>query len=144
MTPGPPPKAPQARRRRNTPAGGEWIDLYPLEEPVLPELPGGEWDEDVRELWEAWRKDPATSRYTPADTAFALDTARIYQSLKPLNASAATMLQRRADALGLTPKGKRNLRWRVVEHNADATRPRAPRARKRRHLIAVDPPKAAS
>jgi hypothetical protein len=42
MTPGPPPKDARARRRRNVPAAGEWVDLYPLDEPVLPALP--EWD----------------------------------------------------------------------------------------------------
>jgi len=33
--PGVAPKLPEQRRRRNTPERGEWVDLEPLEEPVL-------------------------------------------------------------------------------------------------------------
>jgi hypothetical protein len=67
MSPGPPPKDAQARRRRNRPAPGEWVDLFPLEAPVLPELPEGDWSDDTRKTWEAWRSDPVTAQYTAAD-----------------------------------------------------------------------------
>ena len=69
MTPGPAPKDRASRRRRNTPAAGEWVDLKPLETPVLPELEG-DFSPEVRELWEIWRRDPVTSQYSPADVGF--------------------------------------------------------------------------
>jgi hypothetical protein len=76
--PGPPPKHSQARRRRNAPAGGEWVDLVPLAEPVLRELPArsgeGDWTPEARATWESWRQDPVTTQWTPADTNFALQT----------------------------------------------------------------------
>lgn len=116
---GPAPKDPGARRRRNEPARGEWVDLEPLAEPVLPELPpleGEEWPENTRSTWEAWRRDPVSAQWTPADVAFALDTILLHAGMTPSNASEVRL---RMDALGLTPKGKRDLRWRVVAAEAE-------------------------
>ncbi len=85
------------------------MDLEPLKKPVLPPLPGGAWDDEVRDLWNAWRKDPVTSQYSEADVAFALETIRSRQR-RPNDLSEFRL---RCDILGLTPKGKRDLRWRV-------------------------------
>jgi hypothetical protein len=76
VTPGPAPKDKAARRRRNVPAGGEWVDLPELERPVLPPLPDREpdWSEHSRSMWESWREDRATSQYTPADAVSALSS----------------------------------------------------------------------
>ena len=119
MTPGPPPKGPEHRRRRNVPAGGEWVDLHPLDEPVLQPLPRrekGAWSARARETWETWRGDPATAQWTAADTHYALATLRLIDlnELEP-RTSLASEIRLRLDGLGLTPKGKRNLRWRIAE-----------------------------
>src|SRR5690554_6445262 len=100
---GPAPKP--NRRRRNEPARGDWVDLEPLDRPVLPPLPrGGKWTAEARAAWKAWREDPVTSQYTPADIAYALDAIRLYNKMTPKTASEVRL---RMDALGLTPKGKR-------------------------------------
>lgn len=105
-------RAPQEnRRRRNVPARGEWVDLDPLEQSVLPELPEGEWRPETVAMWEAWRMDPVSAEWSPADVAFALDTIRLHNVM--LNASGANEVRLRMDSLGLTPKGKRDLRWRI-------------------------------
>jgi hypothetical protein len=53
---GPAPKPASQRRRRNTPAGGEWADLPPtVEQPILPALPRGTWSARTRQMWDAWR-----------------------------------------------------------------------------------------
>lgn len=102
------------RRRRNVPMRGEWVDLEPLEAPVLPELPEGEWRPDwtpeTVELWEAWRADPVTAQWSPSDVAFAVETIML-RNEKGL--AAANEVRLRMDSLGLTPKGKRDLRWRL-------------------------------
>jgi hypothetical protein len=74
---GPAPKPAHLRRRRNAPAGGDWVDLLELEAPVLPALPEGDWSEYSIAMWDAWRADRATSQYTPADIGYALETIRI-------------------------------------------------------------------
>ena len=112
---GPAPKAPEQRRNHKEPTRGEWVDLAPLAKPVLPALPKrrkgeGPWPAATRAVWAAWRRDPVTSQYSEADIAYALDTIRLHAVMKPTTAGEVRL---RMDALGLTPKGKRDLRWRI-------------------------------
>jgi hypothetical protein len=131
MSPGPTPKDRSARRRRNAPAGGEWVDLYPLAEPVLEELDDAdEWSARARGTWEAWRQDPATTQWSPAHIAYAAATLVLIElDEREPTTSLAAEIRLRLDGLGLTPKGRRNLRWRigpaeVVEHPASPRRRR--------------------
>ena len=130
---GPAPKAQGERRRRNAPARGEWVDLEPLTEPVLPELPAladDDWAPNTRAVWEAWRNDPVTVLWTPADVAFAMDTIVLHNVMTP---STASEVRLRMDALGLTPKGKRDLRWRPSsEAQAPAQVTKLPQTRRLR------------
>lgn len=110
---GPAPKDAQERRHRHKPARGDWIDLDPLEAVVLPDLPElfeESWRADTAATWKAWQEDPVTAMYGPADIAYALDTIRLHQAMTP---STANEVRLRMDALGLTPKGKKDLRWRL-------------------------------
>lgn len=123
---GPAPK--ETRRRRNVPARGEWVDLAPLEAPVLQELPeplfaDEVWRPETVAMWESWRQDPVTALWSPADVAFALDTIRLHNEM---TASSASELRLRMGALGLTPAGKRDLRWRIAEPQPERQRVPAP------------------
>src|SRR5688572_24525791 len=105
----------ETRRRANEPARGDWVTLLPLEQPVLPVLPKrtkgeGPWPAVTRAAWSAWRKDPVTSQYSVADVAYAIDTIRLHAEM---TAKTAGEVRLRMDALGLTPKGKRDNRWRI-------------------------------
>ncbi len=107
------PKDPSQRRNRTPPARGEWVDLAPLDAPVLPELPplvDGEWRPASERAWAAWRTDPVTAQWSPSDVAHAWDTIELHNVMTP---SSANEVRLRMDGLGLTPKGKRDLRWRV-------------------------------
>src|SRR4051812_26948228 len=102
---GPAPKPAGQRRRYNQPARGEWIDLEPLKKPVLPR-----YDESwqvKRWMWEGWRQDPVTAQYAPADLVAIRELAERFYDLKD------NEQRLRMDELGLTPKGKRDLRWRT-------------------------------
>lgn len=100
------PKPKGQRRNGHAPQRGEWVDLEPLEKPVLPAAKRG-WAPHVKALWEAWRSDPVTSQYGPADLAAVGELARLFDDLQP------NEQRLRMDGLGLTPKGKRDLRWRT-------------------------------
>jgi hypothetical protein len=146
MTPGPLPKDPAARRRRNAPAGGEWIDLPPTVDKAvvraLPRRSNGEWSARAKATWEAWSRDPASTQWTSADVAYALDTLYLVdQFSRRVQASLAAEIRLRMDGLGLSPKGKRNLRWRIAPPAEVAEHPRATQRRnaQRRRLMAVDP-----
>jgi hypothetical protein len=59
-------------------------------------------------LWEAWRQDPVTATYSPADVL------ALKQLCLRFNDLADTEQRLRMDGLGLTPKGKRDLRLRLA------------------------------
>lgn len=130
----------ETRRRRNEPARGDWVDLPPLEKPVLEPLPRLEGDELWRPqtmlTWEAWRRDPVTAMWSPADVAHALDTILLHNAM---TTSGANEVRIRMDGLGLTPKGKRDLRWRIgtAEPVAAPARKPASSASKRRARLSV-------
>lgn len=122
---GPAPKDPAQRRRRNAPERGDWVTLKPLEHPVLDPLPvlDGEdlWSARTSETWEAWRNDPVTATWSPADRAYAMDTILIHQMVygPEGDVARANELRLRMDSLGLTPKGKRDLRYRLAAADED-------------------------
>ena len=60
------PKERGQRRRYNQPARGEWVDLEPLEEPLLTGYDEMRFTIPVW-LWQAWRADAVTSQYGEAD-----------------------------------------------------------------------------
>lgn len=137
---GPAPKE-AGRRRRNEPTRGDWVDLPPIEAPVLPELPRLvndmdeplEWRAATVATWAAWRSDPVSAQWSPSDVAYALDTIRLHNFMTSTTASEVRL---RMDALGLTPKGKRDLRWRITAEPVAADV--APPVAEVRRLRAVD------
>lgn len=131
MAPGPAPKDPSKRRNRSAPLRGEWVDLPELAKPILPELPEGEWSERTKNAWQMWREDPATGQLTKAGIAAAIDAIYLYEEFVQGETKLAAELRLRMDGLGLTPKGKRDLRWRTkqdakVEELNQAKRKREP------------------
>lgn len=146
---GRPPKPPETRRNRHAPRTGEWV-LIPaeLERPVLPPLPrrargDGPWSARTRAAWKAWRADPVTSQYGPADIDLALHAIWLLEACvrdpKPSLAAEVRLLR---DSLGLTPKGRQDRRWKVVPAT-DAEVVELDDARTRRsirhRLRAIDP-----
>lgn len=121
---GPAPKDPAQRRRRNQPTRGEWVDLPALAKPVLPaKLPArgrgaGNWSARTRAAWKAWREDPATGMYGPAELAAAIELAWLFEEAVR-GKEKQSEVRLRMDGLGLTPKGKRDLRWRPPSERAE-------------------------
>ena len=122
---GPAPKPKEQRRNRSAPQRGEWVDLEPLGKPVLAAA-DAEWPPHVRALWVAWRDDPVTGQYSSADLAAIYLLASQFDDLKP------NEQRLRMDGLGLTPKGKRDLRFRLVDHQPQAARPKLAEVRRLR------------
>lgn len=149
---GPAPKQPEQRRRTNAPARGEWVDLPPVPKsakdralPALPKRPThiGGWSTRTRAIWAAWREDPATTQYGPAEVAAAVELAWLFEEyVRESTGKLASEVRQRMDGLGLTPKGKRDLRWRVPGVDVAVTEApdelAAARERKQR-VRAIDP-----
>jgi hypothetical protein len=91
---------------------GEWTDLVQPDKPVLG-VAEKEWSPRVRRLWVAWRSDAVSSAWSPADVAAVYELASCFEDLLPAEQRL------RMDGLGLTPKGKRDLRYRYAEVEAE-------------------------
>jgi hypothetical protein len=100
---GPAAKLKSQRRRANDPARGEWMTLEPLEKAVLSPIGPreGGWSRATKAMWDAWRQDPASAQWSPADVAYARDTIERFERCAPSHE-----LRLRMDGLGLTPKGQ--------------------------------------
>ena len=106
MAPGPLPKPKEIRRNRVPPARGEWVDLEVPEEPVL-EPYNREAMTVPERMWNAWRRCGPATQYGEEDREAIYDLAVSWAELTFADRD------RRLDKLGLTPKGKRDLRWRT-------------------------------
>lgn len=112
---GPAPKALEQRRNHHDPLRGEWIDVPPLDGPVLPALPDEQWSARTLRAWESWSADPVTALYGASEIQLAVDLAYVYEEWAGKGGSnIAGEIRQRLDGLGLSPKGKQERRWRVV------------------------------
>lgn len=102
---GPAPKPKSQRRNTTKPARGEWVDLEPLEQPIL-EPANPRWCAAGRRLWEAVRADPISTQLSSVDIQLLKETMRDWNQLEPAEQRL------RMTAFGATPAGRRNLRWR--------------------------------
>lgn len=128
----PEPKKPEERRHAKKPARGEWQDLEPLAKPVLSALParqpdGEPWNPMAKAAWEAWRADPVSRTWGKADIDYALDTLLLYWKFE----RNAAEIRLRWDTLGMTPKGRRDLRLRLPQETASEVRSEANRQRRK-------------
>lgn len=130
-------KAPEARVNRVKPVS-EWVDLQPLEEPVLEPYPAAWKRRDRRAfavpqwIWDFWRRDPVTSQWSPGDHAAALEMGANYQALTP------EFRFRIQTSLGLNATGRRALRWRNSAETESAAKATAHAAEVRRLRIVAD------
>jgi hypothetical protein len=118
---GPAPKDPSERRNTTKPQRGEWIDIdaRTIDKPVLPEMPPFKrpfvpWRWKARQVWTAWRNDPVTTYWTDSDIEFAIGTLELYDVIDGDWTVNAAEIRQREDRLGLNPKGKRDLRFRIT------------------------------
>lgn len=105
-------KDPAQRINRVKPVS-EWVDLEPLDEPILPPYPMHWYRAELRLqavpkwMWDLWRMDPVTSQWSPGDLALILDLGeRFYHVKDPDRLRTLTYL-------GLNAAGRRNLRVRI-------------------------------
>lgn len=118
---------PRLQRNRNAkPARGDWVQLEPLDHPVLPELDEIDlplhcqetgWPYTAKMYWESWRESPVTIKWSRDDIAFAIDTISQFANTTQLVKGsggvplAASEMRLRMESLGLTPEGRRKGRW---------------------------------
>lgn len=123
--PGPAPK--EERRRRNAPARGEWCDIplrNPAPAPEMPRPPKQGWAEQTKRAWAAWWADGASTMWSSADIEAVNQLVDLHHDFSTYEgtrgkAGLAAEIRQRMDGLGLTQKGKRDMRWRAVDQETD-------------------------
>ena|SRR5579859_35711 len=126
------PKLPEQRRNRHEPKRGEWVEIprVGLGAPA----PDPSWNAETVLAWNSWWDDPASTQWTAADVGSVRYLARLFDLG---SVSIANEMRLRMDGLGLTQKGKRDMRWRIVEPEEPAERkPPAPSRRRNLNVVA--------
>src|SRR3954467_3259372 len=111
----PVPKPKEQRINRHPPRAGEWVDIDPPDERQLPELEDTDdhqWTARQRTMWEGWAWSAEATQWNTADVLYALELLTMMD-----NTPVALMseVRIRLTSLGLSPKGKRDLRWRIPQ-----------------------------
>jgi len=143
--PGPPPKS--ARRRRNEPASGDWVEIRAPKRRRVPRLPArgrgqGRWSPRTTRAWRAWWTDPVSTRWGDADRDLVLHLADVYEHwIREPTASIAAEVRQLRDNLGLSPKGRQDRRWRLMQADVVELDERrdSDRRSSRERLRAIDP-----
>jgi hypothetical protein len=136
--PGPPPKPPSQRRRRNADPQFKTLPAEGRQEPVpdLPERASG-WLPSTRDWWERIWKSPMATQWIEAD----FDTIHRLALMQDAEArgEGGTVLRREIrlleDAFGLNPASRARLRWQIGEREET----KRPSPWDVRRIRAVDP-----
>jgi hypothetical protein len=118
--PGPAPKSKDERRRTNKPVH-EWVVLstaYDGEIPPLP-APKNQWKKDDHEWWESIWRTPMATQWQPGDVPALIELAKLRQAMMKGEYKLASEVRQRSDKFGLTPRGRRDLRWIITEEDAE-------------------------
>lgn len=128
-------------RTRHAPQRGEWVDLpqrNPKRSPAMPPVPRGGWSAGTKFAWKHWWEDPASLQWSPADREAVRALAYLHHDVERGKSALAGEVRLRMDGLGLTQKGKRDLRWRIVSDEVGERRQEsAPAAARRQRLKVV-------
>ena len=110
--PGPAPKLPDERRRRNKPAAGEWVHAPGVgwRHGSVPKPPTGLLKAS-REAWSVWFAAWFASFWSPDDLPALRTVVRLYDAVERGELQRAPELRQQMDAFGVTPKGRQVLRW---------------------------------
>lgn len=127
---GPPPKAPEERASYKVPERGDWLTLPPLTKAVLPALPRrakgeGPWSTRTQRMWTAWRKSWVTGAFGADEIAMTIELAYVYEdAVRDSKPTRWAEVRQWMDRLGLTMKGKRDLRLRLGATEVKSTKAR--------------------
>jgi hypothetical protein len=128
--PGPLPKAPDQRRRRNRASTAK--ELRPAVTPLaIPDLPhrddGSPWHEQALTFWRATWSSPVATEYDVSDVAGLFLLADLYHTYWSLPPEAAIKKKEIASEIrlsrrdyGHTPMSRRSLQWQIAQAD-DAT-----------------------
>lgn len=110
--PGPPPKDPSQRRRRNRPARGEFreSEVVGWQHGPVPDPPEGLHPDSVK-AWNAWMEAWFAAFWGPWDIPCLRVVARLHDQVIRGNHQRSAELRYWSESFGITPTGQQKLRW---------------------------------
>jgi hypothetical protein len=143
--PGPAPKDPALRQRRNRPKSGAVLAAEAQTRQRAPRLPkreGREWHTMTRAWWRDIWHSPMAAEYLNADMhALYRLAVLIDQYWQEPDSKLAAEIRLQQQAFGLTPLDRRRLEWTIEQAEAASTR-KAQRQVRRAHAGEMDPREA--
>lgn len=121
--PGPAPKSKDQRRNRHKPKTGDWVVLpktHDATPPALPAVKGFRWLKSTKDWWAAIWKSPMASQWQESDVFGLVELAMLRQSFLEGDLRLAEKITVKSDKFGLTPKGRKDLRWVVTDEDAES------------------------
>jgi hypothetical protein len=112
MPPGPPPKLPGQRRRRNAPAAGEWhsTEATHWQYGPIPEPPEGLLKAS-EVVWRSWFQSWVAAHWTPGDVPQLCIVIGLYDLVLRGASRNSNELRLWMGSYGLTPAGAQQRRW---------------------------------
>lgn len=123
---GPAPKA--VRRRRNTPARGDFqpTDAVGWQHGEVPPAPEGLMPASIT-AWQVWLSAWFAAHWTPDDLPGLRQLVRVYDQVERGEFQRASELRLGMDTYGITPKGQQDRRW--TRPKPDEVLPSSPQRR---------------
>jgi hypothetical protein len=127
------PKPVEQRRNRVVPSRGDWVELPKRRRGPIPK-PSTDWSPRTVSAWRAWWRDPASTQWTDSDWDAVWALAELLEAGLVRNAAEIRL---RSDGLGLSQKGKRDMRWRVEASDEPIAVPKPKASAARRNKLKV-------
>lgn len=110
--PGPVPKDPAKRRRRNVPASGEWKKAAAVgwQHGAVPEPPDGLLSAS-KKAWKLWFASWWAAFWVPEDLPGLETVIALFDATRRGELQRSGELRQSMDAFGLTPLGRQKLHW---------------------------------
>jgi hypothetical protein len=119
--PGPLPKDPARRARRNADTIERTVLVFePAKQPRLPSImpDGSHWPAETRAWWRTWKDSPLSDAFTATDWAALLETAVLHGLFWTGDKSVAGEIRRRVAKHGATAEDRARLRISFAEADA--------------------------
>lgn len=120
--PGPAPKPKEQRVNRNRKLSGDWVVLPREHERTTPKIPPlqAEWRKHTKDWWKTIWASPMASQWQDADVYGLAELALLREKMLDGELSVTAQVTAKADKFGLTPKGRKDLRWVITDEDAES------------------------
>ena len=119
----PAPKDKDQRVNRHKPKTGEWVVLpksHDAKPPPLPAVKNIRWKKADKDWWATIWRSPMASQWQESEVFGLVDLAVLRHEFLEGDLRLAEKITAKSDKFGLTPKGRKDLRWVITDEDAES------------------------